>query len=290
MGLRTKFNLILLVAVLVGLAVFAAVATPVLNGLARDEVLQDSRLVMETATGARDYTAAEIEPLLAPGMGPTFRPQAVSAYAAKKVLAGLHAKFPDYSYREAALNPTNLDDKATDWETDIIQDFRAHPQKQEAVLERQTPEGAALVLARPLSAAPACLACHSAPTAAPASMIAIYGPRNGFGWQANEVIGAQIVSVPTSVPQARADHGRLLLLGAVAAVFALVFLLLNLLLGFTVIEPIDRMSQAAEAVSLGKMETPEYVRTGSDQIARLSSAINRLRRSLQEALRMLSDP
>ena len=27
-------------------------------------------------------------------------------------------------------------------------------------------------------------------------MVAKYGPANGFGWQLNEVIGAQIVSVP----------------------------------------------------------------------------------------------
>jgi protein-histidine pros-kinase len=271
------------------LALFAAIATPVLRGLAREEVLQDSRLMMESAAGARTYTTSEIEPLLAPDMGAHFRPQAVSAYAAKKVLQGVHARYPDYSYREAALNPTNLDDKATDWETDIINDFRDHPQKQEVVLTRATPEGEQLALARPLVAAPSCLVCHSTPSAAPRSMIAIYGPRNGFGWKQNEVIGAQIVSVPMSVPLSRAAHSRLLLLAAFACVFLMLFVLLNLLLGFTVIGPIDRMAATAEAVSLGKLDTPEYVRGGSDQIARLSGAINRLRRSLQEALRMLSD-
>ena len=43
----------------------------------------------------------------------------------------------------------------------------------------------------------------SAPGAAPASMVAQYGPANGFGWQLNEVIGAQIVSVPLGVPLER---------------------------------------------------------------------------------------
>jgi protein-histidine pros-kinase len=31
-------------------------------------------------------------------------------------------------------------------------------------------------------------------------MIAIYGTNNGFGWKENEIVGAQIVSVPMSVP------------------------------------------------------------------------------------------
>lgn len=289
MGLRTKFNLMLLAAALAGLLLFALAATPVLRGLARDQVLQDSRLMMAAASGARSYTSAEIAPLLEPTQEVAFHPQAVSAYAAKKTLAGLHTNMPDYSYREAALNPTNLDDKAADWEADIINDFRNHPEKQEAVVDRATPEGASLVLAHPLIAKAACLVCHSVPSAAPKTMIAIYGSQNGFGWKENEIIGAQIVSVPMTVPLASAGHARMLLLITFAGVFVLLFLLLNLLLGFTVIEPINRMAKTAEAVSLGKMDTPEYVRSGSDQIAKLSGAINRLRRSLQEALHMLSD-
>ena len=289
MGLRTKFNLMLLVAFVVGLGVFAAAATPILNGLAKQDVLQDSRIMMEAASGARTYTANEIAPLLEPSMNQSFHAQAVSAYAAKKTLAPLGTQMADYSYREAALNPTNLDDKASDWEADIINDFRDHPQKQEAVLVRQTAEGDSLVLAHPLVAKPACLVCHSTAAAAPKTMIAIYGPQNGFGWKANEIIAAQIVSVPMSVPLASAAHGRLLLLATFTGVFALLFVLLNLMLGFTVIEPINRMAHTAEAVSLGKMDTPEYSRAGSDQISKLSSAINRLRRSLQEALHMLSD-
>jgi HAMP domain-containing protein len=289
MGLRTKFNLMLLIAALVGLGVFAAAATPVMNGLAKEEVLQDSRIMMEAAAGARTYTGTEIAPLLEPSLTTTFHPQAVSAYAAKKTLQVLQAQMSDYSYREAALNPTNLDDKASDWEADIINDFRDHPQKQEVSFVRHSAEGDSLVLARPLVAKPACLVCHSTAAAAPETMIAIYGPQNGFGWKANDVIAAQIVSVPMSVPLASAAHGRLLLLITFAGVFLLLFVLLNLMLGFTVIEPINRMAHTAEAVSLGKMDTPEYVRGGSDQIAKLSNAINRLRRSLQEALRMLSD-
>lgn len=289
MGLRTKFNLVLLLVALVGIGLFALAATPILDGLAREEVLQSSRIMMESASGARKYTSEQIAPLLAKDMRQTFHPQAVSAYAAKKNFDVLRTKFNDYSYREAALNPTNLEDRATDWEADIINDFRDHPQKTETVLLRQTANGPTLNLARPLSAKPACLVCHSTPAAAPKSMVAIYGAQNGFGWKAGEVIGAQIVSVPMSVPIARAAHVRLLFLIPYVGVFALLFILLNLLLGVMVIGPIDRMAKIAEAVSLGEMGTPEYVRAGSDQIAKLSGAINRMRRSLEEALRMLSD-
>lgn len=289
MGLRLKFNLMLLAVALAGAALFAVASTPILDSLATDEVLQSSRIMMESALGARKYTSEQIAPLLEPQMQTTFRPQAVSAYAAKKNFDVLHANFSDYAYREAALNPTNLEDRATDWEADVINDFKDHPAKQEIVLRRDTPGGPTLNLARPLVAKPACLACHSTPAAAPASMIALYGSQNGFGWRAGEIIGAQIVTVPMRLANDRANRVRMLFLVPYVAVFAMLFVLLNLLLDYMVIGPIDRMARTAEAVSLGQMDAPEYSRGGSDQIARLSSAINRMRRSLQEALRMLSD-
>ncbi len=53
-----------------------------------------------------------------------FLPQSVPFYAATEHFLRLHAERPDYSYQEATLNPTNLRDRATDWQADIIQRFR----------------------------------------------------------------------------------------------------------------------------------------------------------------------
>jgi HAMP domain-containing protein len=289
MGLRAKFNLMLLGVALAGIALFALASTPVLNDVAKNEVEQNSRIMMDSALGARQYTSQEIAPLLAPDMAKTFHPQSVSAYAAKKNFAVLKVSYPDYSYREAALNPTNPEDLANDWESDIIGEFRENPKLAEVITERSTPAGETLNLARPLAAPAACLSCHSTPQAAPKSMIAIYGPDHGFGWKENEIIGAQIVSVPMSVALDRANQVRLLFLGLYAGVFVALFLLLNLLLDFVVIGPIDKMTKTSEAVSMGQMDAPEYQRGGKDQIARLSTSINRMRRSLQEALRMLTE-
>jgi protein-histidine pros-kinase len=291
MGLRTKFNLMLLAVALIGAAAFATAVTPVLNQLARQEVLQTCRVMMESASGARQFATSEVAPLVNTHEATVFNPQGVGAYAAKKSFATLQARFgDDYTYREAALNPTNPEDQAAGWEADLIYDFRNHPDEKESVVPRQTPRGPVMELARPLVARQTCLACHETAANAPKAMVAIYGPDHGFGWKPGEVIGAQIVSVPMSVAKARADKVRMSFLLPYAGVFGLLFVLLNLMLDFTVIGPIDAMARTAEAVSLGKMETPEYLRSGSDQIAQLSKSINRLRRSLQEALKLLGDP
>jgi HAMP domain-containing protein len=288
-GLRAKFNLLMLVVAVVGVGLFALAAEPLVNAVAREEVLQSSRIMMESAAGARKYTSEQIAPILKPQIGQHFYPQSVSAYAAKRNFDVIHEKFPDYMYREAALNPTNPQDRATDWEADIINDFRAHPDKSEISIDRATATGPMLELARPLVNKPACMECHSTAATAPASMIALYGNENGFGWKPGEIIGAQIVSVPMSASAVRAEHIRRLFLLPFIGFLALLFISVNILLHFVVIRPMERIADSAEAVSMGKIDTPEYQYKGRDQIGRLASSFNRMHRSLVEAFKMLGE-
>jgi HAMP domain-containing protein len=289
MGLRAKFNVLMLLVSVLGVGMFTLAANSLVNSVARDDVLQSSRIMMESAAGARKYTSEQIAPVLKPLIAHQFYPQSVSAYAAKRNFDVIRSKFPDYMYREAALNPTNPQDRASDWEADIINDFRAHPGREEISVERSTPTGPMLELARPLVNKPACLECHDTATDAPPSMIALYGSQNGFGWKAGEVIGAQIVSVPMTESSLRAAQIRKLFVTPFLIFLVVLFAAVNLLLHFIVIHPIERMAGAAEAVSMGKIDTPEYHHGGSDQVGRLAASFNRMHRSLAEALRMLGE-
>ena len=289
MGLRAKFNILMIVVSALGVGLFILAANSLVNSVARDDVLQSSRIMMESAAGARKYTSEQIAPVLKPMIAHQFYPQSVSAYAAKRNFDVIRSKFPDYMYREAALNPTNPQDRASDWEADMINEFRAHPGKEEISMERSTPTGPMLELARPLVNKPACLECHDTAADAPASMIALYGSQNGFGWKPGEVIGAQIVSVPMTESTIRAAQIRKLFVIPFIVFLVVLFAAVNLLLHFIVIRPIERMAGAAEAVSMGKIDTPEYEHPGTDQVGRLASSFNRMHRSLAEALRMLGD-
>lgn len=289
MGLRAKFNLLMLAVAIIGAGLFALAAEPLVNAVAREEVLQSSRIMMESAAGARKYTSEQIAPILKSQIGQHFYPQSVSAYAAKRNFDVIHEKFPDYMYREAALNPTNPQDRATDWEADIINDFRGHPGKEEDSFVRSTATGPMLELARPLANKPACMECHSTAASAPASMVALYGPENGFGWKPGEIIGAQIVSVPMSASEVRAEHIRRLFLVPFLGFLVLLFVSINILLHFVVIRPMEKIARNAEAVSMGKIDTPEYEYKGRDQIGRLAASFNRMHRSLAQAFRMLGE-
>lgn len=142
-----------------------------------------------------------------------FHPQSVPAFAATEIFGYLREKFPNYFYKEATLNPTNPRDRATDWETDIVNQFRGGTGQTEISASRDTPSGLSLFLARPIKVNNvSCLECHSTADKAPPEMIKLYGTANGFGWKLDDIIGAQIVSVPMSVPLQLADDAFRLLL------------------------------------------------------------------------------
>jgi len=290
MKLIVKFNLVFLGVFLLGLAIAGYISHRLLQENARDEILQEARIMMEAALSTRSYTNTQIKPLLETQMKYAFLPQSVPAYAATEYFNDLHQKYPEYSYKEATLNPTNPRDRSSDWETDIIDQFRLNAQRPEVIGERDTPTGPSLFLARPIQIkSPGCLACHGTVDSAPHTLLDRYGTANGFGWQLNEVVGAQVVSVPTRVPLERADHVFKVFMLSLTAVFAFIFIVLNVMLLHIVVRPVTRLSKLADQVSLGNLDEPEFAVRGRDEIGVLAESFNRMRKSLVKAMKMLDE-
>ena len=74
---------------------------------------------------------------------------------------------------------------------------------------------------------------------------------------------------------------------SLGGVFFGVFIVLNFMLGSIVIRPIVKMSKAAEKLSSGDMNVPEFPVHGRDEISMLANSFNLLRRSLEKAMSLL---
>jgi HAMP domain-containing protein len=289
MGLRLKFNLVLLLVFAIGLGVTGYISYDLLHRNARDEVLRNAGVMMEAALSMRGYTNTQIRPLI-PYSEEVFHPQSVPAYSATEIMTSLRKKYADYSYKEATLNPTNPRNKAVEWETDIVNAFRNAPDRGEISGVRETPTGQSLYLARPFQIKDkACLACHTTAAQAPPAMVKIYGPSNGFGWKHMEVIGAQIVSVPMSLPIQNANRAFYTFMVSLSAVFLVLFVILNIMMSLFIVRPITSMSDAASKISTGDMDIAEFPETGKDEVATLAKSFNRMRRSLAKAIEMLGE-
>jgi HAMP domain-containing protein len=282
-----KFNLVFILLFLLGMAASGYISWELLQRNAREEVAENARLMMSVALAVRSYTNQQIKPLLKTQMIYSFLPQSVPAFSATEVLNELRKKYPNYGYKEALLNPTNPRDRAVEWEADIVTRFR-NGQAKEQYGVRDTPAGASLFFARPLTITDgACLECHSTVEAAPKPMVDVYGPANGFGWKFNETVGAQVVSVPTEVAFARAKKAFVTFMGSLVSVLAVIGLTLNLLLWRMFIRPVSRISSLADRISLGELEAPDLQVRSRDEIRTLAESLARLRKSLAQAMQML---
>ena len=290
MKLLAKFNLIFVLVMAVGVAVSGWISHGLLQAQVREEVIGTGRLMMEKALAVRSYTTNHIAKLLQTQMQYEFLPQSVPSFSATEVLSTLQKSYPQFGYKEATLNPTNPRDRAVDWEVDIVNSFRTNAELKELVGSRSTPTGTSLYVARPLRITnPACLQCHSSVEAAPKTMIEKYGTANGFGWQLNEVVGAQVVSVPMELPLKRANDNFKLFISALIGVFVVVGIVLNIMIWLVVVRPVTQLSELADRVSQGDLNAPEFPSRGKDEIAVLANSFSRMRASVVQAMKMLDN-
>lgn len=290
MKLLVKFNLVLAVLFALAISAIALVSRDLLQRNARQEIYEAAKLLIDGALAVRDYTSTNIAPLLETQIHYEFRAEMVSAYSANEVLKKLREANPEYKqflYREATLNPTNPANKAVDWEQDIVGGFRNGTTKSPFFGQRETPNGRMLFMAKPLRATAACMRCHDTAERAPRTMIAQYGPAAGFGWKVGEIIGAQIVQVPEAAAQARADAALRKLMASLAGVLLAIGAALNLLLWRMFIHPVTQISALADKISLGDVKAADFEARTRDEIGALATALSRMRRSLQQAMKML---
>lgn len=288
MKLLVKFNLLYVLVMALGIGTSAVITRNLLQSQAQEEVVNNARLLIDKANAVRSYTSGQIQKLLETQMKYEFLPQSVPSYSAVEVLGTLKTKYPDFYYKEATLNPTNPRDRATGWEVDVVNQFRSDAERKEFIGQRDTPAGPSLYVARPLRITnPSCLQCHSSVEAAPKTMIEKYGPANGFGWQLNEVVGAQIVSVPLALPLQRAQESFTVFMGSLVGVFVVVGIVLNLMIWLVVVRPVSRLSELADRVSQGELDAPEFPAGGKDEIGVLAQSFSRMRTSVVQAMKML---
>jgi hypothetical protein len=158
-----------------------------------------------------------------------FLPQSIPFFAATEAFSYFRQQYPDFSYKEAALNPTNPRDRTSDWQRDVVDMFRSDASRKEFVGRRESPAGPVLYVSTPIRADKSCLECHGLAVNAPPELLRRYGPDNGFGWTLNDVVGAQIVSIPAQLAQDRAMATQRTIMIWLGGVLAGCWALVNLL-------------------------------------------------------------
>ncbi|MBR8833274.1 MAG: DUF3365 domain-containing protein [Stigonema ocellatum SAG 48.90 = DSM 106950] len=123
--LATKFTL-LLSLVFIGSILFSGFAlSQALEQKAKDEINYQGQILIEMVNSVRSYNDNHLNNLLEPNLKnqARFVPETIPTFAAREVFETLRKskEYSNFLYKDATLNPTNLRDKADDFETHLIE-------------------------------------------------------------------------------------------------------------------------------------------------------------------------
>jgi methyl-accepting chemotaxis protein len=293
--LAQKLTILLCVTFAIGTVLSGIFVTLMVNQTAEHEISSKALMLMETMNSVRTYSNSRITPKLADRMATEFLPESVSAFAAQSVFEQLrkNSQYQEFLYRETALNPSNLQDRADTFETGLIERFRANPElKEQTGFRRNTDnaKGEVFYIARPLRVSnSSCLQCHGDPKLAPPSMIAKYGDKHGFNWKLNEIIGAQTIVVPAQHILNNAQQLFVSIMGLFLMLFGVAIAIVNVWLRRQVVKPVIKIARIVEEISMGDLDA-RLDSARQDEIGVLSHAIDRLSLSLKMAMRRIQIP
>ena len=225
MGLRLKFNLILLMVFAAGFATIGIVALRYLENQAIDDA-QRAALVVLDAAGF-----SNLDPRIASGLGSRLVDMKIREFAPGTGLSGIDAQ--------------------------VAQKMKAGTSGQFNEVLTQPNGERRLAIARMIRA-----------------------PETGE-------VKIRLASVDLSPVLATANLALTTLMSSIGAVFLAVFVVLNLMLDRMIVRPVAEMARQADAVSIGDFSVPEFAPKMKDEIGVLGIAFNRMRRSTEEAIKLL---
>lgn len=290
--IATKFNVLLIVIAVITIFLSGGVLSLILSHNAEGVVTDKALVLMETMSAVRNYTSTKINPELASRLETDYQflPQTVPAYSAREVFEYFREQggYKDFFYKEATLNPTNLRDKADDFEAKIVQKFRNDRSLEQVSGFRSFNSGDIFYIARPLEVSKeSCLRCHSTPDVAPESLLTTYGRQNGFNWKIHEIVGAQMILIPANAVFESAKKLQVSVTAILIACLALAIILINFFLTFSVTTPLKKMAQLAQRISTGDL-SQEFAHPCNDEMGMLAASLNRMKVSLDIAMNMLN--
>ncbi|MEO8385203.1 MAG: HAMP domain-containing protein [Betaproteobacteria bacterium] len=225
MGLRLKFNLMLLVVFFAGFAAIGVVAQRYLERQAIDDARRAALVVLDAVA------FANLDPRIATGLGSRLVDMRIREFAADDNLRGIEAQ--------------------------VAQRLKTETQGQMAdVIAAPTGERR-LAVARTFRAAD------------------------------TGAISIRLANIDLAPILVTVNLALTTLMSSIGAVFLAVFIVLNVMLDRMIVRPVAEMALQADAVSIGDFSIPEFAPKSKDEIGVLGIAFNRMRRSTEEAIKLL---
>lgn len=287
MGIRMRSILVMGILGLLAIAVIGITSYKLSVGNALDEAKVKSSIILNYAMATKKYMKQVQRPLVKELIeSDRFYPELMSGFVSARGTFEIFKKSsPDYTFKQATLDPLNPSNRADQDEVEFIKNFAQNPSLKSSEGRINKDGVDVFYFAQPIKVGSAgCLTCHGAPYDAPKDQIEIYGTETGYNWKMNDTVAAFVVYIPTkaAVTAAKKLSFTLVMIGA-GGIF-MILLILWFFLDRSVVLPIVQLAQQTESFSLGENLDAPISNKSNDEIGTLAQAIERLRISLVKLL------
>ena len=286
LSLAKKFNLSLVIVYLCAVLVTAPTIYYVTKQQVYNRAGEDLKLLVDVVQSIQDYVATDLRPHFMKEKI-FYSPSFSGIVATARIAKYLEERQPQYYIRNVSDNPLNPDNRARGLELELLQQFRGM-RNLEYLSEVGEIDGQDyLVASSPKVSKKGCLRCHGDPDKAPGDVTESYGKETGYGYHSGEVVGVSLVGVPLEDVRTLTLQRSRIVIGGITILFALLFIIVNLMVRRLILVPISDITEVAKAVSKGDItrEVGAYAR--NDEIADLAQSFELMRRSLITAMKRM---
>jgi HAMP domain-containing protein len=143
-----------------------------------------------------------------------------------------------------------------------------------------------LLSAAPKISKPGCIRCHGKRMDAPQQIRDQFPGDRGYNYQVDQVVGVSLVGVPMANVQALALQRTGIVLVVLTVLFGLILFAVNRLVKRGLLGPILEITQAAHAISHGRLDE-QVVMDRDDEIGELARSVELVRRSFAKLIKRM---
>lgn len=286
MKLRKSFTLIMVLVYIISLPFIIFISYQVLLKNAEKESIERAQMMLRAMDAIKEYVGGTIRPVLEELTDKEPVELTSGFYVIREISDIITESDRQYSFKFASINPLNPVNKANQFETEKINDFRSGKLKGQWRGFINTPQGSSYVIMTPIVVDSHCLRCHGDPNMATEEQRKRYGTSSGYNWKDGEIIGANTVYVPANVPIQNAKRALLIFSIVYSLFFLLIIIVIDRLIKGSIIKPIEELVETADEISRGNFERDFEVKA-RNEIKTLADAFTRMKVSLMKAMDIL---
>jgi len=282
MKLQAQFTLSLFIGTLIVLCLSLFHSFRYVETTAKDNAYKTCNMILAQVETSRNYVRDKLRPIMFKHVEKgEFIPEGMSAsFVARSQFELFLKEYPDYYVKFASNNPRNPTNLANETEKVILTRFTENPEMKDwqGIITQQ--DKRYFMVAKPFRFKAKCMRCHSDPSLAPASLVARYGDKMGFGAKLGDV-SMYSIGVPIDVTYADIVKHSLNFFIPIFSLICLILISSFFLYRRLVTAPIEGLQKGVGSLSRGDYQSQVDVEKAGE-LRELAEAFNTMAKQLSD--------